>query len=435
MSEMEIPLFLVRDPAEKARRMAEASTEPVRTGHAPKSPSASHRWMPCPGSVNLVKTMPNESSPESRLGTAAHDLAARLLVSDTVDAWEHIGTAIKVEGESFTVDKEMADAVQIYLDEIRGAKPSKRLVEVQFDLDDLAPGVWGTADCAAWFVEDGVRILRIYDYKHGKGIAVDADENPQLMIYAAGAIHKLSGMWGTPDIVELVIVQPRAHHPLGAVRKWRTTADALGEWVNTTLIPKAAACDAPDAPLASGEWCRKSFCPAAKGGRCPVLRAGFAAAVDAQREVYGDIEKAEAAGQTITMPELLATLSDNELGTMYERADDVRSFFEALEEEIWTRLQKGIKVPGTKVVHKQTARVFKPGVELALIDALGVDAPIYTEPKLLGITALEKLPGAKPVIAQYAYTPDAGLTWAKESDRRPAVTVRTAAEAFAKIGN
>lgn len=406
---LHIPAFLDRN-----------KTGPGKADHAVLSPSSAHRWIRCPGSIRLAAQCENVDSEYAQEGTDAHTLAASCLL-DGSEAWEHIGTEFaRGKGSAdnkFTVSKDMADAVQIYLDYCRAnilvLGDNNFLVETRFDLSEVVPHNWGTSDLAGYDPKN--MILHVVDYKHGIGVAVDAEENEQEMNYAAGVIHELSSKW--PDIREvwLHIVQPRSFHEKGPIRVWKTTVDALGEWVSSVLKPAAEKAMLPDAPVGPiGDHCQ--FCPAQL--ICPAQGGNFKMATQA------------AASPTVEAD--VVALESFELADWRSRIPALKKFIAAIEDEAFRRLQKGEAVPGAKLVAKKSDRVWKPEAEALAKEKWGDDA--YAPAKLLSPAAIEKLRDGKAFCAEHAFKPDTGLTIADDDDKRPAVKVRTAAEVFANVG-
>lgn len=252
--------------------------------HYSRGASNSKRWMHCPGSIRESAGIPNKSSIYADEGTAAHFLAEQCLRQEK-DAAEFLHKTIALsegreaffvevddwENPTFEVTEEMVEAVQVYLDtiqEVKSRNPGAEVrVEHKFHLPQVHPELGGTCDCVIVLPFERLVVL---DYKHGRGVAVDAEENSQAMIYALGAA-------ATEDIedVEIVIVQPRAPHREGPVRRWTISRADLMAWAAEVLTPAALATDDPAAPLIAGDHCR--FCPA--GAVCPEKRqAAFAEA-------------------------------------------------------------------------------------------------------------------------------------------------------------
>lgn len=224
--------------------------------HSRIGASTCERWWNCPGSVKLVESVPPQlESPYAAEGTAAHELG-EMCLRDGKDACDHVGEFAK-SGIEFT--DEMAEAVQMYLDVIRFDMSTYDLtkedikVEHRFHLTSIDDAAYGTNDCNLPVFLDKVIV---YDYKHGKGVAVDAEENKQLMYYALGAAQL-----GDYETIEVVIVQPRAQHRDGPIRRFTMTIDELNAF-GAELKNRIEDTRDPKAPLRCGEWCKKTFCPA-----------------------------------------------------------------------------------------------------------------------------------------------------------------------------
>lgn len=362
--------------------------------HSPLGGSGAERWMNCPGSVHFLKLIGKELESDEpdyrRDGTLAHANAAKCLV-EGLDAWECMD-------EIFT--EEHALAVQQYLDCLRPkiACASRVLIEQRFHRPDLHADYFGTADCAMYF--EAERKLDITDYKHGAGLAVDVEENPQLMYYAYGMLDAFP----QAEWIKLRVVQPRIdwREP---VLEWQCSVDHLHRWAQAILIPAMEAV-AISNKLDAGEHCR--FCPAKLV--CPLLTGIFRAAC-------------------VANPDRVVQLGNTTLGNEFKQVQAVKFYVKALEEEIYKRLNRGENVNGAKLVNKKANRVYKSGAEEILAARLG--DVIYTKPTLRSPAEVEKINGdAKSLIAEWAYTPVTGTTVALESDKRAAIKVRTAQEAF-----
>jgi hypothetical protein len=210
--------------------MTEAHTA---RAHAKLAPSAAKRWMECPGSVAMSEGIPNTSSVFAAEGTAAHELCAHCLETNDdpatfLDMWIDIHAADgqsrfvdldeppSEENRYFQVDEEMVDGVRMYVEHVRSLiGPDTILsVEERLDMTHIDEQIFGTGD--ATVLDLASRHLHVVDFKYGKGVAVDADSNPQLMLYAAGAARRHHNH----QIAKLTvhIVQPRAYHFKGPIR-------------------------------------------------------------------------------------------------------------------------------------------------------------------------------------------------------------------------
>jgi len=153
--------------------------------HARLSPSASKRWMVCPGSVRLIESLdlPETFNRYAAEGTVAHEIHELALLAKGVAA-DHIGKKMTVDGFEFTVNEEMSDTVQVSLDYVQeridehegwGYRVELK-VEVRASLKPLGiPGLDGGTSDVVLLVWDGDTLVEIevIDYKHGQGVAVE----------------------------------------------------------------------------------------------------------------------------------------------------------------------------------------------------------------------------------------------------------------------
>lgn len=242
--------------------------------HALYSPSSAARWMGCAGSVVLhTGSADSEYSAE---GTAAHDLAARCLRTDT-DAHQYIGETLVSGKFKFEVDEDFADAVQMYLNDCRGRGVNcYTMVEVRVDLSESlgVPAQFGTSDFVA-VAKDETHVA-VEDLKFGRGVKVYAERNEQGMEYALGVLEALvfAGFdIGKIENVTIIICQPRLDH----IDEWTVSMEALLEFQEQTRAA-VQRCEAArllpvgspefEATLTAGEkqcrWCSaKATCNAA----------------------------------------------------------------------------------------------------------------------------------------------------------------------------
>ncbi|WP_299444652.1 DUF2800 domain-containing protein [uncultured Rhodospira sp.] len=385
--------------------------------HSHIGASASERFLECPGSVQLAAHCENESKDYTRLGTAAHDVAAWCLETGS-DPMFFPGGKVLHAGEEFPVDEDMAAAVGEYMDyvlsrmelyhDLEGEFPTL-FVEQGFDLDHVWAGMYGTSDCVLWFPKWG--LLEVIDYKHGEGIPVQVVQNPQLQYYACGAIHRLGAATASSEVeqVKLTICQPRCAHPSGYTRSWDTTVEDLMEFLTNVLVPGIKEALTPGAPLKDGPHCR--FCPARLV--CPMLTERFetfkhAADMDADPTVVSDLQ----------------------LGEMYEATETVRIFMKAVEGETYKRLTRGLDIPGAKLVNQKAQRAWKEGA-VGAAKAAGLEC--YQAPAFNSPAQMEKVPGGREFARKWAYKPEAGLTVARAHDIRDKVSARRAVEVFANV--
>lgn len=312
-----------------------------QTVHAVLSASASHRWLSCPGSVQLSAGQPRIGSVYAAEGTAAHDLASRCLLTFK-QAEDFLGTSIRVDNQTFEVDENMVDAVQTYLDVVRedllkAGPQADLMVEHKFHLDHLYDGLFGTNDA---LISQPFGTLQVYDYKHGKGVAVEVTDNPQLMYYALGAMKE-----GIYEEVELIIVQPRAAHPDGVVRRQMMSIKELVRWGDEVLVPGVKATENPQAPLHPGDHCK--FCPAL--AVCPAQRER---AMDIAREVFSPVPQP---------PREPVSIPPKELRRILAASGVIESWLNACREHVKFLLESGQVTPeeiGYKIVTGRASRAW-----------------------------------------------------------------------------
>jgi len=187
--------------------------------------------------------MPYEPAGEAAaIGTAIHELSEIILrggaIPDGTDP-DHVAMA-----------QGYADFVNTLVE-----NPRKKLIEVNLDegLKSLHPALGGTADA---ILVDGNH-LHVIDLKTGR-VAVDAEDNKQLLTYALGAMRQLKA----PNTIECTmhIFQPRVGHS-----KWTVSGNYL-ELHGRRLLSAAELALSGDAPTRpSPDACRyckaKTICP------------------------------------------------------------------------------------------------------------------------------------------------------------------------------
>lgn len=195
------------------------------SAHAKLSPSGAHRWMACPGSVVLEGDFPDTSSVYADEGTAAHTLASWCLEGKTnADIFK--GEEIAVGERKFLVDDAMVDYVQDYVKLVREyAQDGTLLVEQRVPIGHLTgeEGATGTSDAV---IIKGNELM-VVDLKYGMGVKVDATNNPQLQMYALGALEEFE-LLGDFEYVTMVIHQPRLNH----VSEWWVPVAVLHEFAH-----------------------------------------------------------------------------------------------------------------------------------------------------------------------------------------------------------
>lgn len=405
--------------------------------HAKLAPSAASRWINCPGSIRLSEGMPEQATTTfAAEGTAAHELAAHCLMKG-FDTDRFLGTVIDISANGpgamfgnrgltdplkrFEVTEEMAEGVQSYVDHVRslfmGETERRKDVEVdiehRFDLTHIHGEMFGTGDAVVY---DPVgKHLYVVDLKYGRGIAVEAENNVQLLTYGVGALKRYHNR--EVEHVTLTIVQPRAHHADGPVRSWSISNTDLRVFA-LELKGHASACEADDAPLKAGSWCK--FCPAAP--ICPEMRQKSLALAQAE---FGD------AGIIVPEPE---TLSPDKLGEILREVNILEDWCRRVMEYAHGEATEGRTPTGFKLVAKRATRKWKDEdlvkTSLPLLTDLD-DTDMYSEPKLKSVAQMEKTIGKATfaeIESRLVVKNSSGTVLAPEGDKRPAVKMDAAQE-------
>ena len=383
--------------------------------HAKLSPSGAHRWMACPGSVGLEAAFPDQSSSYAAEGTLAHTLASEHLDGSGLHPSQRIGEVHEVDGYTFTVDAAMADYVDNYCRLVREyADGGLLLVEQRVPIEHVTgeTGATGTSD--AIIVDTTKRTLYVVDLKYGMGVKVDAGDNPQLMMYALGAMEQCDQL-GEFDQVCMVIHQPRLNH---VSEHWIYVGDL---WAFKRRATEAAELTRqPDAPLVPGEkQCR--FCKAK--ATCPALRA----------------EVTEVVSGSATLDEFLVpdvTTGDNYLSVAMSKVGLVEDWCKAVRAEVERRLLAGQTVDGFKLVEgRKGNRKWSNDAEVeALFKSFRLRQDEMYDYSLISPTKAEKLlkdtpkrwEKAEALISRAEGKPSV----APATDKRSSLTVQSVADDF-----
>lgn len=383
-----------------------------RSAHSPLGASGASRWMVCSGSVGLAKDIiDDEDDTFSGPGKAAHALAAQCLTHN-MDGWEWMGYLVAPTGELLNprtkpsdarllgggdpiiVGKEMADAVQMYLDDVRQWHPNRNQgntwIEHKFYCSNIHEHFYGQSDLV--YVDEN--ILHVWDFKYGAGIVVEVPWNAQCMYYACGIIEDLQ-LGDEVDRVMLHIHQPRGFHFDGVHRVWSISIDDLLVWLHSVLKP------AMDRALVSretksGEHCR--FCPV-RGLKCP--------------QIMADMDELEILMQA-------KKLTAQETGRLLDLMVPAMIGRKQWLKNATGMLNAGKKVPGWKLAAARSNRQFKDGANAAAVDKFG-DAAL-TLRELKSPAQIDALPEGDAFTTRWAFKPDAGTTVVPARDSRREVS-------------
>lgn len=351
--------------------------------HSKLSPSSAKRWMSCPRSIRLSEGVAKKDSKYAEEGTAAHHVAEHCLKMgvNTHDLVSDLNTFVNPKVKKW-VSQEMFDYVQIYLDTIYNDSTSVNYIkeiEKKYDLSWVYPGISGTVDYA---LGEFMGTLRVYDLKYGGGIIVEPDENPQQMLYALGAIGE-NNLNLYVD-VELVIVQPRAYHPNGPVRRWRTTVKKLLAWAQE--VKKCAKeTEKETAEACAGPWCR--FCPAT-----PICPEMVLYAADAAKIEFGSLDEVSGILDKPKCPNP-GTLSNGEVAKVLRFLEVLAPWAKEVKEYAIAQINAGNQIPGFKLVKTRGHRRWIDEEKVINTFDMLFGDEIYAPRKLKSPAQIEKLKG------------------------------------------
>lgn len=382
--------------------------------HALLSASAAERWLRCPPSVRLTEHLPDKDSEFSAKGTLAHAIAELKLqkYATPMSARAYNAALKKLQSDPLYEQAMMANT-DLYLEHIKGIvtgyPPTQRPnmhIERRVQYGHVAPEGFGTADC----IVVGAGALHIIDYKNGAGVRVEVHDNPQLKLYALGALREF-GLLHTIERVHLHIVQPNN----GGISSWSTTPAELNAWADE-IRPAAQAAFDGEGECSAGEWCR--FCKVFVS--CPAQRQNFS--------LFEDLTKAR--------PDP-AELPPDEIGDLLARVPVVAEWMNKLREFALAQILAGAEIPGWKSVEGRSNRAWtdQEGAFRALV-AGGIDEALLYERKPLTLTAVETAIGKKTfaeLAAAFVKRPAGAPTLAPEADKRPAFTGRTPEQVFKNV--
>ena len=353
--------------------------------HSNLGPSSAHRWLACPGSVAAIAALPSadETSPWAAEGTLAHDTTEAMLNNAPVPPG---------------VEQEMIDYVSVYVDYVNqlGKEADAVIIEERVEFNDWVPGGYGTAD--AIIVQK--KTLHVVDLKYGMGVRVDAEENPQGMLYGLGA-YMLTEI--THDIEQVVIhiVQPRLDH----ITAWSISVEDLIAWAEWVRERAEIALTA-DAPRVPGEkQCR--FCEVK--GTCKAL------AKHVEKITMMDFDDLDDAPNPDTM-------TDEEIRLALESKPLIEGWLTAVENHVKGILDDGQEFEGFKLVEGRSFRQWEDeaDAEKTLTKLFGDGA--FTRKLMSPAQAEKKLGKAKKhEVADLIVKPRGKPTLAPEADKRPAI--------------
>lgn len=360
--------------------------------HSPLSPSSAFRWIKCTLSAKLNAALPDSTSEYALQGTAAHTLCEyklqKLLGKDAKDPTENLTY----------FDAEMADCTDSYQqyvsEQIETAKQFCKdpivLVEQKLDFSKWVPHGFGTGDCV--IVADNV--LTVIDFKYGVGILVEAEQNPQMMCYALGALALFDSIYDIENVV-MTIFQPRRDN----ISTYELSKKELLQWADEILSPAAQLAAKGEGEFKAGKHCR--FCKVKATCR--------------KRAEYN----LELARYDFEMP---ANLEDTEIEVILSKADELAAWCSNIKEYAFQQALNGKQWNGWKLVEGRSVRKYINEDAVAeTVKNAGYDP---YEHKVLGITAMTRMLGKakfENLLSSFIEKPTGKPALVPKSDKRPSI--------------
>lgn len=372
--------------------------------HALLSASSSHKWLVCTPSARLEEQFPNKESEYMAEGTLAHSIAefkVRSYFLEAISKTAYTRKLNKLKKSEF-FNEEMLRHTDTYLEYIKeeAMKTNTRpfiAVEQKIDYSKYVPEGFGTADC----VLISSNTLQIIDFKYGKGVKVEAEDNSQLKLYALAALEQF-GMFYNIENIKLSIVQPRIDN----ISEYTLSKDEIVKWGNIIVIPQAQKAFMGLGEFRQGEHCR--FCRAK--GACE-FRA------KENMKVVEEIENSQG-----TASEACQLLDNTELSEFLTRTEGIEEWIKDLRAYALEQILKGENIQGYKAVEgKSNRKIVDIDRAFEILKASGIEEALLYERKPLTLTQLEKAIGKKEIaqtIGDFIEKPKGAPTLAKETDKR-----------------
>lgn len=372
--------------------------------HAVLSASGAHRWLNCLPSARLELEFVNNESSAAAEGTAAHALCEHKLKKAL-----HMRSKRPVSVYNSDEMEEHSDAyVEFVMEQLELAKQSCTdpliLIEQRLDFSCYVPQGFGTGDCI--IIAD--KKLHIIDFKYGMGVLVDAVDNPQMKLYALGALEIYDSLYDIEEVF-MTIFQPRREN----VSTWTIRVEDLKDWAEKELKPKAKKAYDGEGEYLPGEWC--TFCRAAVKCR-------------ARAE-----EKLKLAQSEFKLPPLL---TDSEIEEVLSKLSDLTKWAnEIIAYATDAAVNHGKEWHGFKVVEGRSVRKYKDEDAVAEVAKANGYKDIFRQ-SLITLTEMERLMGKskfEKILGDLIYKPPGKPTLVPLSDKRPAMNVSNAKNEFNEI--
>lgn len=411
---------------------------PTPNEHALLSASSAERWLHCTAAPRYEEQFPENTSDYAEEGKLAHavcELYARKKFSPM--STRKFNTELKKLKEAPIFQEEMLTTAEAYVQYLTEKAMTYEhmpyvALEVRVDFSEYVKDGFGTCDC----VMIGGDTLHITDYKHGKGVSVSSTNNPQMRLYALGALHQYMPIYGdTIKHVTMGICQPRLYTE---VQEDRMTVDELLAW-GEEIKPISQIAFSGLGTFVPGDWCR--FCrgrvKCRKRAEQYTALEDFKDCVIEGKMTANDAHLITSAimDENTPVSKLPKILTDADIGDLLVRGAALKTWLKDLEDYATETLLRGGSIPGWKIVAGKSNRAFRDNEKaLRIILEAGYEKDKLYEPKSLA--ELEKVIGKKPfaeLLGEEIYKPIGKPTLAAVNDPRP--VYNSAAADFKEVSN
>lgn len=371
--------------------------------HALLSASSAHRWLHCPPSAKLTAGVTEAPSEAALQGTAAHALAEHKLRRALKQQSKRPVSKYEDDEMNTHTDDYVAYVLEQYEQAKQTTPGAVIYIEQHLDFSNVVPGGFGTGDCL--IVADGT--LHVIDLKYGLGVLVEAEWNPQMMLYAIGALALFDALYDIEQ-VPLTVFQPRREN----VSTWTISVTELNKWAEQTLKPAAELAAKGEGEFYAGAWCQ--FCRIASTCR-------------ARAEANLELAKFEFAPP--------AELSADEVADVLAQIPGLTRWASDVQDYALSQALSGERYEGFKLVAGRSIRKYTDETAVAEAAKAAGYRDIYKR-SLLTITAMEKLMGKKQfseILGDLVVKPEGKPTLVPVTDKRPELQVSTAADDFTNI--
>lgn len=378
--------------------------------HARLSCSGSERWIACPPSIAASEGIRRQSSAAAEEGTMAHSVLESMLMlhysaDDVLNYESH---------EGVEVPEDMRHAVARAINYVHRWEAEHPQGQVLIE-EEVNPGqclerddLYGTAD----LILIDASTIEVIDYKHGKGKRVSAKGNPQMRLYAVGALmaHLPRKAWRTAQVT-MTIIQPRMSD---FDEQDTTTGAELLDWMESTVSPAAQASEDINGPRASGSHCH--FCPVS--GTCRELT----------HKMF-KVAAMEFAEQEEQEPQNVGSMTPEEVHHALTYASLMSAWLEGLYLAARDMMLDGHEMEGFKLVYKAKHKKWDDQIAAVLQEAeLPLDTYMPRSPLAVGglfqQLKRDKVPHeVVDTISQHVVNPVPEVAVAAAQDKRHPVAV------------